>query len=58
VRVGDVCRKFVQYSKDALDLNGRLIQQDQREYQESLRTRFQDMVDRLADIFKEPVGVV
>ncbi len=42
--------------KKALDLNGRLIDSDQLEYQESLRLNFREMVERLAEIFGESVS--
>ena len=41
----------------ALDLNGRLIEGDQLEYQENMRHNFREMVTRLQDILDEQVPV-
>ena len=49
-------REFVNVCKTALDLNGRVINSDQLEYQESLDINFREMTERLAEIFGEPVG--
>ena len=40
----------------ALDLNGRLIEEDQLEYQENMRQNFRDMVNNLSDILEEQVN--
>ncbi|KAI0210276.1 Dedicator of cytokinesis protein 9 [Lamellibrachia satsuma] len=51
----DIFREFVNVCKTALDLNGRVINSDQLEYQESLDINFREMTERLAEIFGEPL---
>ena len=51
-------REFIAVCSSALDLNGRLIEGDQLEYQENMRQNFRDMVTRLADILEEQVLIV
>ena len=41
---------------DALDLNAKLITTEQKEYHESLKTGFTDIVNRLSKMFGETVG--
>ncbi|MGH0158191.1 UNVERIFIED_CONTAM: hypothetical protein FKN15_040456 [Acipenser sinensis] len=48
-------RKFVQACSIALDLNERLIKEDQFEYHEGLKSNFKDMVKELSDIIHEQV---
>lgn len=48
------CRDFVHICGAALELNGKLILPDQREYQEALRSSFRDLVNSLADILDDP----
>lgn len=40
----------------ALDINERLIKEDQFEYHEGLKTNFKEMVKELSDIIHEQVG--
>lgn len=41
----------------ALDINERLIKEDQFEYHEGLKTNFKEMVKELSDIIHEQVGI-
>ena len=50
------CREFIAVCSLALDLNGRLIEEDQLEYQENMRQNFRDMVNNLSDILEEQVN--
>ena len=50
------CREFIAVCSLALDLNGRLIEEDQLEYQENMRQNFWDMVNNLSDILEEQVN--
>ncbi|XP_007507834.1 dedicator of cytokinesis protein 11 isoform X2 [Monodelphis domestica] len=49
----DMFRKFIQACSIALELNERLIKEDQIEYHEGLKSNFRDMVKELADIIHE-----
>lgn len=49
------CRSFVQSCSVALDINERLIKEDQFEYHEGLKANFKDMVKELSDIIHEQV---
>lgn len=51
----DVCRLFVQACSIALDINERLIKEDQFEYHEGLKGNFKEMVKELSDIIHEQV---
>lgn len=46
-------RKFIQACGIALELNERLIKEDQVEYHEGLKSNFRDMVKELSDIIHE-----
>ncbi|XP_061455004.1 dedicator of cytokinesis protein 11 isoform X1 [Rhineura floridana] len=46
-------RKFIQACGIALELNERLIKEDQAEYHEELKSNFRDMVKELSDIIHE-----
>lgn len=46
-------RKFIQACGIALELNERLIKEDQLEYHEGLKSNFRDMVKELSDIIHE-----
>lgn len=48
------CRDFVHICGAALELNGKLILPDQREYHEALRTSFRELVSSLGDILDGP----
>uniref|UniRef100_H2TTJ1 Dedicator of cytokinesis 11 n=1 Tax=Takifugu rubripes TaxID=31033 RepID=H2TTJ1_TAKRU len=52
----DIFRNFVQACSMALDINERLIKEDQFEYHEGLKTNFKEMVKELSDIIHEQVG--
>ncbi|XP_037537707.1 dedicator of cytokinesis protein 11 [Nematolebias whitei] len=51
----DVFRRFVEVCSMALDINERLIKEDQFEYHEGLKSNFKDMVKELSDIIHEQV---
>ncbi|KAJ8282862.1 hypothetical protein COCON_G00053810 [Conger conger] len=51
----DIFRRFVQACSVALDINERLIKEDQFEYQEGLKGNFKDMVKELSDIIHEQI---
>lgn len=50
-----LCRRFVQACSMALDINERLIKEDQFEYHEGLKANFKEMVKELSDIIREQV---
>uniref|UniRef100_A0A8C9VNL4 Dedicator of cytokinesis 11 n=1 Tax=Scleropages formosus TaxID=113540 RepID=A0A8C9VNL4_SCLFO len=52
----DIFRNFVQACSVALDINERLIKEDQLEYHEGLKGNFKDMAKELSDIFREQVS--
>uniref|UniRef100_A0A8B9CL13 Dedicator of cytokinesis 11 n=1 Tax=Anser brachyrhynchus TaxID=132585 RepID=A0A8B9CL13_9AVES len=49
----EMFRKFIQACGIALELNERLIKEDQVEYHEGLKSNFRDMVKELSDIIHE-----
>uniref|UniRef100_A0A8C3KBP3 Dedicator of cytokinesis 11 n=1 Tax=Calidris pygmaea TaxID=425635 RepID=A0A8C3KBP3_9CHAR len=49
----EMFRKFIQACGIALELNERLIKEDQAEYHEGLKSNFRDMVKELSDIIHE-----
>uniref|UniRef100_A0A673CDM6 Dedicator of cytokinesis 11 n=1 Tax=Sphaeramia orbicularis TaxID=375764 RepID=A0A673CDM6_9TELE len=51
----DIFRRFVQACSMALDINERLIKEDQFEYHEGLKSNFKEMVKELSDIIHEQV---
>ncbi|XP_046904810.1 LOW QUALITY PROTEIN: dedicator of cytokinesis protein 11 [Hypomesus transpacificus] len=51
----EIFRRFVQACSMALDINERLIKEDQFEYHEGLKTNFKDMVKELSDIIHEQI---
>uniref|UniRef100_A0A8D3CFD7 Dedicator of cytokinesis 11 n=1 Tax=Scophthalmus maximus TaxID=52904 RepID=A0A8D3CFD7_SCOMX len=54
----DIFRRFVEACSIALDINERLIKEDQFEYHEGLKTNFKDMVKELSDIIHEQVSFI
>uniref|UniRef100_A0A671XVF5 Dedicator of cytokinesis 11 n=1 Tax=Sparus aurata TaxID=8175 RepID=A0A671XVF5_SPAAU len=54
----DIFRRFVQACSMALDINERLIKEDQFEYHEGLKANFKEMVKELSDIIHEQVNVL
>lgn len=50
-------RKFIQACSIALELNERLIKEDQIEYHEGLKSNFRDMVKELSDIIHEQASI-
>ncbi len=48
-------REFIAVCGVALDLNGRLIESNQIEYQENMRQNFREMTNKLSDILGEQV---
>ncbi|XP_035392551.1 dedicator of cytokinesis protein 11 isoform X3 [Electrophorus electricus] len=51
----DMFRRFVQACNMALDINERLIKEDQYEYHEGLKCNFKSMVKELSDIIHEQI---
>uniref|UniRef100_A0AAQ4RYW3 Dedicator of cytokinesis 11 n=1 Tax=Gasterosteus aculeatus aculeatus TaxID=481459 RepID=A0AAQ4RYW3_GASAC len=51
----DIFRRFVQACSIALDINERIIKEDQFEYHEGLKGNFKDLVKELSDIIHEQV---
>ncbi|XP_062372385.1 dedicator of cytokinesis protein 11 [Sardina pilchardus] len=51
----EIFRRFVQACSMALDINERLIKEDQYEYQEGLKSNFKEMVKELSDIIHEQI---
>ncbi|XP_061619113.1 dedicator of cytokinesis protein 11 isoform X4 [Phyllopteryx taeniolatus] len=51
----DIFRRFVAACSMALDINERLIKEDQFEYHEGLKSNFKDMVKELSDIIHERI---
>uniref|UniRef100_A0A8B9LMK3 Dedicator of cytokinesis 11 n=1 Tax=Astyanax mexicanus TaxID=7994 RepID=A0A8B9LMK3_ASTMX len=51
----DIFRRFVQACSMALDINERLIKEDQYEYHEGLKGNFKSMVKELSDIIHEQI---
>ncbi|CAL1287948.1 unnamed protein product [Larinioides sclopetarius] len=49
----EVYRRFIKISREALELNGRLITSDQYEYHMSLKKNFQELVDSLSGMLHE-----
>lgn len=50
-------RKFIQACSIALELNERLIKEDQIEYHEGLKSNFRDMVKELSEIIHEQASI-
>ncbi|XP_054592286.1 dedicator of cytokinesis protein 11 isoform X2 [Nothobranchius furzeri] len=51
----DIFRRFVEACSMALDINERLIKEDQLEYHEGLKSNFKEMVKELSDIIHEQI---
>nr|XP_032833671.1 dedicator of cytokinesis protein 9 isoform X1 [Petromyzon marinus] len=51
----EVFRLFVEACGQALEVNERLIKEDQLEYHEDMKTNYRDMVQQLADITRDAV---
>ncbi|NXB16751.1 DOC11 protein, partial [Rhagologus leucostigma] len=54
----EMFRKFIQACGIALELNERLIKEDQVEYHEGLKSNFRDMVKELSDIIHEQARTI
>uniref|UniRef100_A0A4W6D364 Dedicator of cytokinesis 11 n=1 Tax=Lates calcarifer TaxID=8187 RepID=A0A4W6D364_LATCA len=54
----DIFRRFVEACSMALDINERLIKEDQFEYHEGLKANFKEMVKELSDIIHEQILLV
>ncbi|KAK7882575.1 hypothetical protein WMY93_028749 [Mugilogobius chulae] len=52
---GSVSAKFAEACGQALDVNERLIKEDQLEYQEEMRTHYRDMLIELSGIMNEQI---
>lgn len=50
------CRQFAEACGQALDVNERLIKEDQLEYQEEMRAHYKDMLSELSGIMNEQVS--
>ncbi|XP_061183678.1 dedicator of cytokinesis protein 9-like isoform X1 [Saccostrea echinata] len=50
-----IFKDFVYVCSDALELNGTLITTEQKEYHESLSAGYQEIVDKLSDMFGEKI---
>lgn len=50
------CRQFAEACGQALDVNERLIKEDQLEYQEEMRAHYRDMLTELSGIMNEQVS--
>lgn len=53
----DTCRQFAEACGQALDVNERLIKEDQLEYQEEMRAHYRDMLTELSGIMNEQVSL-
>ncbi|XP_028984010.2 dedicator of cytokinesis protein 11 isoform X2 [Betta splendens] len=51
----DIFRRFVEACSVALDINERIIKEDQFEYHEGLKANFKEMVKELSDIIHEQI---
>ncbi|XP_055085020.1 dedicator of cytokinesis protein 11 isoform X2 [Periophthalmus magnuspinnatus] len=51
----DIFRRFVEACSVALDINERLIKEDQFEYHEGLKSNFKEMVKELSEIIHEQI---
>lgn len=51
-----LCRQFAEACGQALDVNERLIKEDQLEYQEEMRAHYRDMLIELSGIMNEQVS--
>ncbi|KAA0723028.1 Dedicator of cytokinesis protein 11 [Triplophysa tibetana] len=51
----EIFRQFIRACSVALDINERLIKEDQYEYQEGLKANFKSMVKELSDIIHEQI---
>lgn len=49
------CRQFAEACGQALDVNERLIKEDQLEYQEEMRAHYRNMLSELSAIMNEQV---
>lgn len=50
------CRQFAEACGKALNVNDRLIKEDQHEYQEEMRAHYRDMLTELSGIMNEQVS--
>ncbi|CAB1351630.1 unnamed protein product, partial [Coregonus sp. 'balchen'] len=55
IELKEIFRRFVEACSMALDINERLIKEDQFEYHEGLKGNFKDMVKELSDIIHEQI---
>lgn len=49
------CRQFAEACGQALNVNERLIKEDQLEYQEEMRAHYRDMLTELSGVMNEQV---
>lgn len=49
------CRQFAEACGQALDVNERLIKEDQLEYQEEMRAHYRDLLSELSAVMNEQV---
>lgn len=50
------CRQFAEACGQALDVNEKLIKEDQLEYQEEMKAHYRDMLSELSDVMNEQVS--
>lgn len=51
------CRQFAEACGKALDVNERLIKEDQLEYQEEMKAHYRDMLTELSGVMNEQVSL-
>lgn len=50
-----MCRQFADTCGLALEVNERLIKEDQLEYQEEMKAHYRDILAELSEVMNEPV---
>lgn len=51
-----LCRQFTEACGQALEVNERLIKEDQLEYQEEMKSHYKNMLSELSEIMNEQVS--
>lgn len=51
-----LCRQFAEACGQALEVNERLIKEDQLEYQEEMKSHYKDMLSELSEVMNEQVS--
>lgn len=52
-----LCRQFAEACGQALEVNERLIKEDQLEYQEEMKSHYKDMLSELSEVMNEQVSL-